>query len=187
MQKRCYNVMRLAGIPANRQRQPVHLLPIITATVVLHNRRGHAQITMLCIYSLSCWQSLGQQWILIPYPPTRSQSNGLAHRVGTRDIVWHWLLCLFSCTFPAPLVPRVLNAAQLPPTSWVCPNLPFLFFSLRSSSVFDLCLDCLGSRQPGRTQGVGLLPGTERPTNAPSPPPPPRPFGVKRKLSESSN
>ena len=28
---------------------------------------------------------------------------------------------------------------------WVCPNLPFLSFSLRSSSLFALCLDCLGS------------------------------------------
>jgi hypothetical protein len=73
-----------------------------------------------------------------------------------------WLLCLFSY-FPAPLVPRGLNSAQLPPTPWVCPNLPFLFFSRRSSLVIDLCLDCLGSRQPGQTQGVGLgsLPFTD--------------------------
>ncbi len=68
----------------------------------------------------------------------------------------NWLLCLFICTFPAPLVSRGLNAAQLPPTPWGCPNLPFLFFSPRSSSVIDLCSDCLGSRQPGRTQEVGL-------------------------------
>jgi hypothetical protein len=75
---------------------------------------------------------------------------------GTAVNFGNWLLCLFSCTFPAPLVPRGLNAAHLPPTPWVCPNLPFLFLSLRSSSVFDLCLVCLESRQPGQTQEVGL-------------------------------
>jgi hypothetical protein len=91
----------------------------------------------------------------------------LGRGCGVRAMAWltgsvqgtlfgNWLLCLFSCTFPAPLVPRGLNAAQLPPTPWVCPNLPFLFFSPRSSSVIDLCWDCLGSRQPGRTQEVGL-------------------------------
>jgi hypothetical protein len=100
----------------------------------------------------------------------------LGRGCGVRAMAWltgsvqgtlfgNWLLCLFSCTFPAPLVPRGLNAAHLPPTPWVCPNLPFLFFSLRSSSVFDLCLDCLESRQPGQTQEVGLG----------SPPPP---FGM---------
>jgi hypothetical protein len=40
----------------------------------------------------------------------------------------------------------------------VFPNLPFLSFSLRSSSFFALCLDCLGSRQPGRTPGNRLRP-----------------------------
>jgi hypothetical protein len=49
-----------------------------------------------------------------------------------------------------------LKAAQLPPTSWVCPNLPFLSFSLRSSSLFALSFGWLGSRQPGLTQGGGI-------------------------------
>jgi hypothetical protein len=96
---------------------------------------------MLCTYSLSCWQSDGQHWIFDSVQET---------------LFGNWLLCLFSCTFPAPLVPRGLEPAQLPPTPWVCPNLPFLFFPLRSSSVFSLSLDCLGSRQPGWTQGEGL-------------------------------
>ena len=62
----------------------------------------------------------------------------LGRGCGVRAMAWltgsvqgtlfgNWLLCLFSCTFPAPLVPRGLEAAQLPPTLWVCPNLPFLF------------------------------------------------------------
>jgi len=68
----------------------------------------------------------------------------------------YWPLFLFSCTFPAPLVPRGLKAAQLPSTFWVCPNLPFLSFSLRSSSFFGLSFGWLGSRQPGLMQGVGL-------------------------------
>ena len=127
----CNNVVWLAGIPDNRQRQPVHLLPIIAATVVRHNRRGHTQC---CVHTHS---PVGSLW-------------------DSSELFGNWLLCLFSCTFPAPLVPRGLNAAQLPPTPWVCPNLPFLFFSPRSSSVIDLCSDCLGSRQPGRTQEVGL-------------------------------
>ncbi len=37
MQKRCYNVVRLAGIPATRQRQPDNLLPVIAAIVARHN------------------------------------------------------------------------------------------------------------------------------------------------------
>jgi hypothetical protein len=91
----------------------------------------------------------------------------LGRGCGVRAMAWltgsvqgtlfgNWLLCLFSCTFPAPLVPRGLESAQLPPTPWVCPNLPFLFSPLRFSSVFSLSLDCLGSRQPGWTQGEGL-------------------------------
>ena len=94
----------------------------------------------------------------------------LGRGCGVRAMAWltgsvqgtlfgNWLLCLFSCTFPAPPVPRGLEAPQLAPALWVCPNLPFLFTSLRSSSVSgpqDLCLDCLGSWQPGQTQGVGL-------------------------------
>ncbi len=35
--------------------------------------------------------------------------------------------CLYNCTIPAPLVPGWLKAAQLPATSGVCSNLPFLF------------------------------------------------------------
>jgi len=40
---------------------------------------------------------------LIPYPATRSQSNGLAHRVGTRDIVW--LLATLSVQLYFPCTP----------------------------------------------------------------------------------
>jgi hypothetical protein len=60
----------------------------------------------------------------------------------------NWLLCLFSCTFPAPLVTRGLKAALLPPTPWVCPNLPFLFSSsgpLRSFPSVWIALEA-GSR-----------------------------------------
>jgi hypothetical protein len=70
-------------------------------------------------------------------------------------LLGYWLLCLFSCTFPAHLVPRELMAALLPPTSLVCPHLPFLSFSLRSYSLFALCLGFLGGSRAA-TQGVGL-------------------------------
>ncbi len=46
---------------------------------------------------------------------------------------------------------------SIPVPDWVCPNHPFLSFFLRSSSLFcALCLGCLGSRHPGRTQEGGL-------------------------------
>jgi hypothetical protein len=116
-----------------------------------------------CTYSLYCWhhglgwQPLGQQWILIPYnthpPGVRAMALLIGSVQGT--LFGYWLLCLFSCTFSAPLVTRGLKAAKLPPTSWVCPYLPFLSFSLRFCSLFALFLDCHGSRQLGRTQGVG--------------------------------
>ncbi len=72
----------------------------------------------LCTYSLYCWQPLGQQWILISLPPpTQSQSNGLAHRVGTRDIV-RLLATLsvqlyFPCTPSSQGVEGSLAAANL--------------------------------------------------------------------------
>lgn len=40
---------------------------------------------------------------LIPYPATRNQSNGFAHRVGTRDIVW--LLATLSVQLYFPCTP----------------------------------------------------------------------------------
>ncbi len=36
------------------------------------------------------------------------------------------IVCTYNCTIPAPLDPG-LKASQLPTTSGVCPNLPFLF------------------------------------------------------------
>ncbi len=55
---------------------------------------------MLCTYSLSCWQSVRQQWILIHYHPTLIHSNGLAHRAGTRDIVWKLATLSVQLYFP---------------------------------------------------------------------------------------
>ncbi len=121
-----------------------------------HNRRGHAQC---CVHTHSPVDSLtGSIEFLI-----------LAWLTGSVQgtLFGNWLLSLFSCTFPAPLVPRGLESAQLPPTPWVCPNLPFLFFPLRSSSVFSLSLDCLGSRQPGWTHGEGLGSWTKITRNCP--------------------
>jgi hypothetical protein len=93
--------VRLAGIPANRQRQPVHFLPIIATTVVRHNRRGHAQC---CVH-------------------THSPVDSPTHPPGVRAMAWltgsvqgtlfgNWLLCLFSCTFPAPLVTSLQGVEQ---------------------------------------------------------------------------
>ena len=71
--------MRLAGIPATRQRQPDRLLPIISAW---HHRRGDAQ---------SCVQ-------------THSTVDSLSgSRVGTRDIVW--LLATLSVQLYFPCTP----------------------------------------------------------------------------------
>jgi hypothetical protein len=48
--------------------------------------RGH---TKLCIFlTLSLTVRGYSEFESLPYPSTRSQSNGLAHRVGTRDIAW---------------------------------------------------------------------------------------------------
>ncbi len=112
--------------------------------------------TMLCTYSLYCWQPLGQQWILIPYPPTQSQSNGLAHRVGTRDIVWQLATLSVQLYFPCTPSPQGVERSTPAANPLGLSQSPFPLFSLRSSSVFDLCLDCLESRQPGQTQEVGL-------------------------------
>ncbi len=121
MQWRWYNIVRLAEIPATRQRQP-DCLYISCHMLCGTSGEGGAQY---CVHSsLCCWQS-GASVNLIPYPPTRSQSNGLAHRVGTQGTLFgNWPHCLYICTIPAPL-----KAAQLPATSGVCPYLPFLFLS----------------------------------------------------------
>ncbi len=111
---------------------------------------------MLCTSSLSCWQSDGQHWILIPYPPTRSQSNGLAHRVGTRDIVWQLATLSVQLYFPCTPSSQGVGGSTAATNSLGLSQSPFPLFSLRPSSVFSLSSDCLGSRQTGWTQEKGL-------------------------------
>jgi hypothetical protein len=80
--------------------------------------------------------------LLLTVSGTAVNFDSLPPLSGVRAMAWltgsvqgtlfgYWLLCLFSCTFPAPLVPRVLKAAQLGLSQSPFPLfLPQVLFSL---------------------------------------------------------
>jgi hypothetical protein len=80
----------------------------------------------------------------------------LAHRVGTRDIVWQLATLSVQLYFPCTPSSQGVVVSTAATNSLGLSQSPFPLFPLRSSSVFSLSLDCLGSRQPGWTQGEGL-------------------------------
>ncbi len=97
----------------------------------------------------------------IPYPPTRSQSNGLAHRVGTRDIVWQLTTLSVHLYDPCTLSSRTvegstaagnLRGLSLPPF----PLSITLRFSLPISPTQPAAKQGAGSR-PRLTKGVKCL------------------------------
>jgi hypothetical protein len=79
----------------------------------------------LCTYSAVNSLSGSSEFWIPTHPPG---VKAVAWLIGSvqRTLIGHWLLCLFSCTFPASLVPLTV---KLFPTCCICSVPVFCFYS----------------------------------------------------------
>ncbi len=133
-------------LPGNGSRV-VCILAVTCGAALLEG--GGAQY---CVHSsLCCWQS-GASVNLIPYPPTWSQSNGLAHRVGTRDIVWQLTTLSVHLYDPCTLSSRGFEGSR---AAGNLQDLSLPPFPLSISLRFSLPVSAWATYTAGRKAGSG--------------------------------